>query len=197
MSLRDYVDGMAHQRDIGIQGHTARHRDEATTHDHVHALEKEAIGVLSSLVAQQRVEDARNVATALAAVKTAAGIHAEAHSQQHEAHELIHTVEKEAITKATMQMDKRLEAMNAFRDALRDQGAAMMPRELALSQTEAVRREMAAQMEDLRGTLLSLHSRLDVIQGQSKGADKTVGYFIAFAGLILSMAAVAITIALR
>jgi len=197
VSLRDYVDGMQEQWDKGALGLAERHHDEWAAHHRIHSLEKEAISILAAMVASQRLEDSHEVETALKAVQTAAQIHAAAHEQQHQAHQSIHDVEKEAILKATQQMDKRLEGMNAFRDALRDQGVAMMPRELALSQIDAVRREQAAQLEDLRGTLFTLHSRLDVIQGQSKGANAAAGYVIAAAGLLLSLVAVAVTLALR
>lgn len=180
-----------------VASHAERHRDEQASHAHVHVLEKEAIDKLANLVAAQRTEDAHIVEVALEAVQRAAQIHAIAHEQQHGAHQAIHDVEKEAIVKANEQLDRRLYAMNEFRNALRDQYASMMPRELATSQIDAVRREGQAAMEDLRGTLLTLHSRLDIIQGQSSGANATVGYFIAAGGLLLAVASVVITLALR
>lgn len=201
VSLRDYVDGMAKQRDIGIAGHDLRHVRESTEHQAahgmVHLLEQDAIHKLASLVAAQRTEDAHTVEVALEAVQRAAGIHAAAHDQQHNAHTEIHQVEKEAIIKATEQMDRRLEGMNEFRNALRDQTTHAMPRELAMSQIDAVRREVLAQLDDLRSTLLTLHSRLDVIQGQARGSNATVGYFFAGAGLLLTIIAVMASLLIR
>lgn len=201
VSLRDYVDGMQSQRDMGVAGHNDRHIREATAHEAahtaVHLLEQEAISKLAGQVAQQRDEDARTVAVALEAVQRAAQIHAGAHDQQHHAHQAIHEVEKEAIDKATTQLDKRLEGMNEFRNALRDTTAHAMPRELSISMIDAVRREMAAQMEDVRSTLVTQGSRLDIIQGQAKGSSATIGYLFAAGGLLLSIVAVVSSLALR
>lgn len=197
VSLRDYIDEKQGQRDKAIAGHDARHAQEQVNHEHIHTLEKEAIQTLATFVASQRNEDAHSVEVALEAVQRAAGIHAAAHDQQHRAHADIHEVEKEAIQKATEQMDRRLEGMNEFRNALRDQASDAMPRELALSQIDAVRREVFAQMDDLRSTLLTLHSRLDVIQGQAKGSNATIGYFFAGAGLLLTVIAVMASLLFR
>jgi len=197
VSMRDYVDGMQDQRDKELGRHDARHQEQHTAHKHVHDLEKEAIVSLAALVAAQRTEDAHTVDVALEAVQRAAQIHAIAHEQQHASHQAIHDVEKEAIVKATEQMDRRLEGMNGNRDAFRDALSSAMPRELATAQTEAVRRESMAGLEDLRGTLLTLHSRLDIIQGQSKGSTATIGYFFAAAGLLLSVMGVVMALVLK
>jgi len=197
VSLRDYIDEKQVRLDKELIGHAERHQEQHHAHKHVHDLENEAITTLASLVAAQRTEDAKSVEVALEAVQRAAHIHAIAHEQQHAAHQAIHDVEKEAIVKATEQMDRRLEAMNGFRDALRDAIAGAMPRELGTAQTEAVRRETLAQLEDLRTTLLALNSRMDVTQGQSKGSSSTIGYFFAAAGLMLSVIAVIAAFALR
>lgn len=197
VSLRDYVDEKQGQRDKATAGHNERHGQEQSAHQHIHELEKQAINTLASLVASQRIEDSRSVQVALEAVQKASSIHAIAHEQQHNAHQAIHDVEKEAIQKATEQMDRRLEGMNEFRDALRDQSGHSMPRELAMAQIEAVRREVAAMMNDLRTSLVTQGSRLDVIQGQSKGTTATIGYFIAAATMVLAIVGLGITLAVK
>ncbi len=88
----------------------------------------------------------------------------------------------QAVEKAERANEKRFDAVNAFREQLQEQANTFMPRELA-----------QAQFEDLRGTLLALHSRLDIIQGNSKGVNATLGYVIAGATIVISLVAVILT----
>ena len=216
VSLRDYVDEKQQQRDKAVSGHSERHHQEQTAHQHVHALEKEAVDKLAALVAAQRGEDAHNVEVALVAVQNAAQIHAVAHEQQHHAHQAIHDVEKEAIVKATEQMDKRLYAMNEYRSQLREQSSTFMSRELGDAQLNDLRTRVAALTSRLdtqsgQNQGQNLERRLDAIRtqvdsnnaailttgGQAKGVSATLGYLIAAVTLIISVASVVIALALR
>jgi len=178
VSMRDYVDGIQEQRDRQWAGHDAQHKQEHATekqiqeqgketidtllgaHEQVHALEKEAIVNLAALVAAQRTEDAHSVDVALEAVQRAAQIHAIAHEQQHHAHQAIHDVEKEAIIKATEQMDKRLYAMNEYRSQLRDQGATFVNIGVYNTKMTALERER----DDARATQITLTTRLTSLE---------------------------------
>ena len=73
---------------------------------------------------------------ALGAVAETARIHAVAHMEQHISHERIHAVEDQQVSKAEQTLDKRLEGMNGFRQALVEQAANMVTRELFDTQVE-------------------------------------------------------------
>lgn len=199
---------------------------ELQSHEKVHALEKEAIDALAALVAAQRMEDAHAVEIALSVVKEAALLHAAAHSEQHAAHLQIHEVEKEAVIKATEQMDRRLEGMNEFRNTLRDQAATFVSRDLYDAKHEDLRKGLEIQIANLESRLGLLISRLDVTTGvqqganverrlqnisaqlegnsreiiksggQRQGASATIGYFIAAATLLLAATGVIVSIVL-
>lgn len=83
------------------------------------------------------------VQTALAAVAETARVHAEAHQREHISHERIHAVEKIQVDKAEVSMNKRLEGMNEFRQALTDQANRAVPREYYDSRHEDLRQRVA------------------------------------------------------
>jgi len=151
--MRDYVDGAQQQGKETIDSLFAAHGD-------IHALEKEAIVNLAALVAAQRTEDAHTVDVALEAVQRAASIHATAHEQQHRAHADIHQVEKEAIVKATEQLDKRLYAMNEYRAQLRDQQTSFVSVDVYNTKMIALERER----DDFRSTQATVTTRLTALE---------------------------------
>jgi hypothetical protein len=136
--------------------HLDSRRQWQEAHLSLHGKEKETLDALARTLAAQRIEDENIVANALRAVQEAAQIHAVAHEQQHHSHQEIHSVEKEAVDKASTQMDKRLEGMNEFREQLRDQTREFLPRNEADKVTASLERAITA----LDG---SISSRLDKI----------------------------------
>lgn len=85
---------------------------------------------LERMVEETALRLEKGVQIALAAVAETGRIHSEAHAREHLAHERIHNVEKDQLEKAERAMGKRLEGMNEFRDALQDQAARGVSREL-------------------------------------------------------------------
>ncbi len=160
VSLRDYIDEKQVRLDRETVYHAERHQEQHNAHRHVHDLEKEAITTLAALVAAQRTEDAKSVEVALEAVQRAAQIHAVAHEQQHAAHQAIHDVEKEAIVKATEQLDKRLYAMNEYRAQLRDQSATFVNVDVYNTKMVALEHER----DDFRETQIAVTTRLTSLE---------------------------------
>ena len=160
VSMRDYVDGLQDKSAEATDRHEARHTREHDAHSLIHHSEKEALQTLAALVAAQRGEDAHTVEVALEAVQRAAQIHAIAHEQQHAAHQAIHDVEKEAIVKATEQLDKRLYAMNEYRSQLRDQQSTFVNVGVYNTKMTALERER----DDARATQIALTTRLTSLE---------------------------------
>jgi len=158
--MRDYVDGLQDKSDDATDRHEARHTREHDAHALIHNSEKEALQTLAALMAAQRGEDAHTVEVALEAVQRAATIHATAHEEQHRAHQAIHDVEKEAIVKATEQLDKRLYAMNEYRAQLRDQQTSFVSVDVYATKMVALERER----EDFRLVQTTVTTRLTALE---------------------------------
>lgn len=112
--------GVDHDRERMVVAETARRLEREV---------EETARRLERLVDETAVRLEKGVETALVAVAKTAQVHSEAHNREHLAHERIHAVEKIQVDKAEIQMNKRLEGMNEFRQALTDQSNRGVTRE--------------------------------------------------------------------
>lgn len=128
---------------------------------------------------------AGQVVAALVDVEKTARLHAVAHSENHEAHERIHVVEKEQHVKADA--DRRREAdllkdqlkefkdsSNEWRGALRDQRADLVSRQQFEAQNERNAELFEAQNERLNNQFAAQNERLITL-------EKRIAYYSGFA----------------
>ncbi len=80
---------------------------------------------------------------------------------------LLHSASEEAIHKSESATEKRFDGVNQFRDSLADAQLRFMPREVADSQ-----------IEEIRKALQVLTGRVDTAAGKSLGASATIGLII-------------------
>jgi len=92
---------------------------------------------------------------------------------------LVASAAKEAIEKAERATEKRFSSVNAFREQLSDQVAMFMPREVAESQ-----------INEMRKALATVHSRLDQTQGQAQGSTASIAQVIAILGVVIAIGAI-------
>ncbi len=203
VSMRDYIDGHRKTHDVV---HDQEHASfEKLIFQAIDAMSRR-IDVLEKTIYDNRLEDRRKVEVALEAVEAAAKIHATGHEQQHSAHQEIHTVEKENLTKASDALDKRLEGMNGIRDQLRDQAARFVDRELDVAQNTAIEKRIDQNREDvaqLRLLIATKVGRDDNKQEftQSRRADvglrnSTVAMMVGVAALVVSIVVIVVNLTL-
>jgi len=203
VSMRDYIDGHRETHDVV---HSEEHvAAEKLVFQAIDSL-KERINILEKTIHDHRYEDRRKVEVALEAVEAAARIHATGHEQQHTAHQEIHGVEKENLTKASAALDKRLEGMNGIRDQLRDQAAKFVDREVDIAQNTATEKRIdqnRVDLAELRLLIATKVGREDNKQEftQSRRADvglrnSTVGMMVAVAALVVSVVVVIVNVLL-
>lgn len=132
---------------------------------------------LERLVDETAMRLEKGVSTALDAVGKTAIVHSDAHNREHQAHERIHSVEKLQVDKAEEAMNKRLEGMNEFRDALSDQA------------NRAVTREYYdTRHEDLKEKVIALEKRS--VSQEAVDAYKRVVYGAVVVGAVSLLIAV-------
>ncbi len=89
---------------------------------------------------------------------------------------IIHDSSEKAIAKAEASTEKRFEAVNAFRQQLSDQANLFMPREVADTQIEALRKQVQDNTK-----------RIDTTQGAKTGSEKTITAGLAVATIVISI----------
>ncbi len=99
--------------------------------------------------------------------------------------QIVHEASEKAIAKAEFANEKRFAAVNGFRQQLSDQAKDFMPRELAESQVDELRKEVSL-----------LRQGQTTSEGKSAGSAATLGYLVAGATLIISIVVVGVNILL-
>lgn len=161
VNLREYVDSLfADQRratsvaliQVEERFREAR-RDTDTKYDTVgHQLQELSKLKASELVQIERVDSLRR-----------------------EAYALRESAER-AISKTESAVEKRFESVNEFRAQLSDQAGRFMPREVADSQLDEIKKQLSA-----------LTQRVDITQGKTQGTNLTIGYMVTAATLVISI----------
>lgn len=90
---------------------------------------------------------------------------------------------KEAVIKAEVAAEKRFDAANEFRGQLSDQAATFMPRS-----------ENELQIKGLNEKIENIQGLLGTFGGRSEGVQTTVGYFIAAAGVLITIATIIVAV---
>ncbi len=98
---------------------------------------------------------------------------------------LVHAASEKAIDKAEVSTDKRFHAVNEFRAQLSEQSGTYMPREVA-----------DAQFSELRKQITQNTDRINVAAGEKGGSDKTIGWMIAGATILISVTVIGVNILL-
>jgi hypothetical protein len=124
----------------------------------------------------QRDDDRRMAdATARLTAEATQG-HLDSRRQWQDGHLAIHRVEKDALDRASSQMDRRLESMNEFRDQLRDQATAFVGRPEFLAALAALDR--AAQVDHDRladmVTRAEMNLQFDALKSQLGVTQKSI-----------------------
>jgi hypothetical protein len=87
---------------------------------------------------------------------------------------------KEAVTKAEVATESRLQSMNEFRGTIEDQARGKVSKE----QFEAFHESATKADEALRELIGALGSRLDRIEGKSTGISSSWGILVAVVGFV-------------
>lgn len=161
--------------------HEGRHdRAEKAAADTALRLETQVTSAAARL--EHQVEKTR------AALSEQADVHAKNHDREHTAHELIHRVEKDVVTATKVEMDKRLDGMNEFRDQLRDQAGQFARNdsvgEMSIRLEEkiaGVAKAQSVRSDGLAHQLDDIGKRLERMGGEEAGSRITTGKL--FAGL--------------
>lgn len=171
-----------------VEHHVDHDRERVVASETARRLEREVEETarrLERLVDETASRLEQGVSKALEAVTATAQVHAEAHNREHLAHERIHAVEKDQVAKAESSMNKRLEGMNEFRQALNDQAKSAVPREYYDTRHEDLRQRVAegdrileSKLRELESTFLRKEEAVVTFNaisgGQKKNSDDIV-----------------------
>lgn len=160
-----------------------------------HDLEQQALKLARSA-------DQEAVKTALDAEKQRDADHRVAHSAAHDAHEVLHEVtatshneqhkaEQRALEAAVISMDKRLDAMNEFRDQLRDQAATFVRR----ADLEGLEKQTDGKYEELRGLIATEREERRGAEGGRQGASSSIGWIVTAIGAAATILGIVIVVA--
>lgn len=96
---------------------------------------------------------------------------------------IIHEASEKAIARADASTEKRFEAVNAFRQQLADQAGLFMPREVA-----------DTQIEELRKQIQDNTDRINTTQGAKQGSERLLAVGLAVATIVISIVVVLVNI---
>jgi hypothetical protein len=91
--------------------------------------------------------------------------------------------QKEAVSKATAALERRLEGMNEIRAAMSEQAATFLPR----GEYDSAHDSLVARVNDL-------NDRINRTEGKSSGVTSSLGALLAIAGVVIALVTVAVTI---
>ena len=91
------------------------------------------------------------------------------------------------IEQARISMEKRLDAMNEFREALRSQSANSPSRNEMTSLAESLRGEMFAEIEALKKDMKSINSFRDSMGGKASQKDVTNAQLLGIVGVLFGL----------
>jgi hypothetical protein len=98
---------------------------------------------------------------------------------------------EKAITKSESASERRFDSVNEFREQLSDQASHFMPREVAESKIDDLRRSADTRMDELRVQMGDLQRRIDQSAGESAGSARSISYMLAGVGSVLTFVAFA------
>ncbi len=204
-----------HTADISGRWAAANRLDEERwiAHAEIHRVHSETIeGKFQAHKSSHEIEG-QAVKTALVAVQELASLHNIAHTREHTAHETRHEDQKEALRKAEMTIDKRVESINGYQAILRDQQATYITRDLseekhaekekriealtvdtnrrfeevrdeAVRTNQEMRAVLLAQFENLRAAIVNIEKGDVKQEGKSLGQGAVVALIIGAVSLI-------------
>jgi len=98
---------------------------------------------------------------------------------------------EKAISKSEGASERRFDSVNEFRKQLSDQAIHFMPREVAESKIDDLRRNADTRMDELRAQMADLQRRIDQSAGESAGSARSISYMLAGVGSLLALVAFA------
>lgn len=140
----------------------------------------ERFDVLSDRM-DRRSTDIERAATVLAdRVRETAEFHASAHDREHQAHEREHVLSETALVKSDLQLDKRLDSVNGYREQLRDQAGTFVSKEVL----DALRTDFLQRMDRNSAEIDALRSQNERMQG-----ILSVARFLGVGGIAIAVGA--------
>lgn len=100
-----------------------------------------------------------------------------------------------ALSKQESATEKRFDAVNEFRAQLSDQAGTFMPRSESEVRAQGLTEKLEANSDRINKLELRVSSRLDLADGRSAGADKTIGWIFAAAGFVSTVIAIGFALA--
>jgi len=100
---------------------------------------------------------------------------------------------EKAVNKAETAAERRFESVNEFRAQLADQAQTFMPRAEAEARINAVSLRVNANTDKID----SLAARINNQEGNKKGGQQTIGYFVVAATVAMGIIGLIITVLLR
>ena len=108
-----------------------------------------------------------------------------------------------AIDKAQTEMNRRLEGMNEFRDAMRDQAGQMMTKDAFTvsvgaekDRADIVHRTLADRIDKIEDTLTAQAGAVTALAGRQASVRMTTGQVLAVIGVVIAAVSVAVSVIL-